>query len=319
MKKTIELIVPCLNEEACIEPFYRAIKELFQTELRDYDFIISYIDDGSRDRTLDEMKRIASIEEPGRIRYSSFSRNFGKEAALYLGLSQSTGDYVVPIDADLQHPPALLPEMVRGIEEEGYDCVAARRVSHKGEKSIRSAGSYVFYTLLNAITSVHMEPGTTDYQMMTRMVVDAIVSLEERERFTKGIYSWIGFKTKWIEYENVKREAGESKWSVHGLFRYAINGFFAFAVRPLRIIIYLGMIITLFAVIYGIRVFANAISHPESAGNGFTTIIVLIIFFGGLLTMLIGMVGEYMARIYNEVKHRPIYIVRESNVRDEDE
>lgn len=313
MKKTIEIIVPCYNEEKCIRLFYDAIKKVFDEKIPNYQYCIFFIDDGSSDQTLSEIKKVVELEPAGVIKYTSFSRNFGKESALYVGFDQSTADLVVPMDVDLQHPPALLPEMVAAIEE-GYDCAAARRISRKGESPIRSAFSSGFYHVINAVTSVDMKPGSTDYRLMTRMVVDAIVSMGERERFTKGIYSWVGFKTKWIEYENVERVVGTTKWSFRGLLHYAVNGYFAFATRPLRLVLYFGMLIVLIAVIWAIFYGISILKNPNSVRNGVTTVLMVVTFFGGINTMLLGLIGEYLARIYIEVKKRPIYLVSESNV-----
>lgn len=316
MKKTIEIIVPCYNEEKCIRLFYDAIKKVFEEEIPNYQYSIFFIDDGSSDKTLDEIKKVVELEPIGVIKYTSFSRNFGKESALYVGFAQSTGELVVPMDVDLQHPPILLPEMVKAIEE-GYDCAAARRVSRKGETPIRSFFSSGFYHVINAVTSVDMKPGSTDYRLMTRMVVDAIVSMGERERFTKGIYSWVGFKTKWIEYENVERTVGTTKWSFRGLLHYALSGYFAFATRPLRMVLYFGMMVVFVAVIWACIHGINVLMNPNSVRNGVTTVLMVVTFFGGINTMLLGLIGEYLARIYMEVKKRPIYLVRESNVIDD--
>lgn len=313
--KTIEIIVPCYNEEKCIRLFYDAIKKVFDEKIPNYRYSIFFIDDGSLDQTLNEIKKVAELEKPGVIKYISFSRNFGKESALYVGFEQSTGDLIVPMDADLQHPPALLPQMVEAIED-GFDCAAARRISRKGESPIRSMFSSGFYHVINAVTSVDMKPGSTDYRLMTRMVVDAIVSMGERERFTKGIYSWVGFKTKWIEYENVERTVGTTKWSFRGLMHYAISGFFAFATRPLRLVLYMGMLIVFIAIVWAVCFGVGVLKNPNSVRNGYTTVLMVVTFFGGVTTMLLGLIGEYLARIYMEVKKRPIYIVKEDNIHE---
>lgn len=314
--KTIELIVPCYNEEKCIELFYNRIKEVF-SEMPGYSFIITYIDDGSKDCTIDEIKKVVAIAESGRVQYISLSRNFGKESAIYAGLSKSTGDYVALLDADLQHPPELLKEMIKAIEEEGYDCASARRVSRKGEPFIRSMFSKAFYHIINHITTIDLVPGSTDYRLMKRNVAEAIISMTERERFTKGIYAWAGFKNKWIEYENVERVAGSTTWNFWGLVRYAYSGFLAFATTPLRGVIYLGMLIVLASVIFAIYIYIGALRTPNSERTGYTTIILLILFLGGVIITILGMIGEYMARIYMEVKGRPIYFTRETNIRQE--
>ncbi len=309
--KKIELVVPCYNEEKCIYLFYEKIKKIFN-ELKEYDFIITYIDDGSWDHTMDEIKKIIKIDNQQRIQYISFSRNFGKEAAIYAGLSKSTGDYVAVLDADLQHPPELIVPMIKAIEEEGYDCASARRVSRKGEPLFRSALSRGFYYVINKITVIDLVPGSTDYRLMKRSVVEAIVSMNEHERFTKGIYAWVGFKNKWIEYENVERVAGNTKWSIRSLFRYAYSGFLSFATTPLRGIIYLGMIIVLLSVIFAIKIYFNALNTPDSQRTGYASLMILILFLGGVIITILGMIGEYLARIFMEVKNRPIYFARES-------
>lgn len=311
--KTIELIVPCYNEEKCVALFYNKIKEVF-SEILGYDFIITYIDDGSKDHTLKEIKKIALEDDSRRVQYISLSRNFGKESAIYAGLSKCTGDYVALLDADLQHPPELLKEMLVAIEEEGYDCASARRVSRKGEPFIRSMFSKAFYHVINHITVLDLVPGSTDYRLMKRNVVEAIVAMTERERFTKGIYSWVGFKNKWIEYENVERVAGNTTWNFFGLMRYAYSGFLAFATTPLRGVIYFGMIIVLIAVYFAIKIYLDALKTPGAQRNGYASIMILMLFLGGVIITILGMIGEYMARIYMEVKNRPIYFVRETNI-----
>ncbi len=309
--KKIDIVVPCYNEEACIRPLYEAVDKVFQG-IPDYSYRILYVNDGSRDKTLEKLREIHG-EHPETADYISFSRNFGKEGAIYAGLSKSDGDLVVLMDADLQHPPELIPEMIKGIGE-GYDCVGARRVDRNGEPPVRSAFSRLFYKIINKMTGMHLVQGGSDYRMMTRQMVDAMLQLQERERFTKGIMSWVGFETKWIEYQNVERIAGESKWSFFGLAKYAINGFIAFATAPLRAVIWLGSLITLGAFIYAIVTFISALKNGGER-IGYTTIIILILFMGGVLITLIGVVGEYIARLYNEMKMRPIFIEKESSLK----
>ena len=314
--KTIELIVPCYNEEKCVALFYDAIVEVFKA-LHEYRFVITFVDDGSRDNTLYEIKRVAEAADKGSVQYISLSRNFGKESAIYAGLSKSRGDYVALIDADLQHPPELLINMLNAIEKEGYDRATARRVSRKGEPLIRSAFSKAFYHIINHVTVIDLISGSTDYCLMKRNVVESIVSMGERERFTKGIYAWVGFKNKWIEYENVERAAGKTKWNIRGLFHYAYSGFVAFATTPLRGIIYLGIVITIVAFIYAFKIGLAAYRNPMTPRNGYTTIMITLLFLGGVIITTLGMIGEYLARIYMEVKNRPIYIERETNIEDE--
>lgn len=310
--KKIELIVPCYNEEKCVVLFYERIKQVF-SELAGFDFLITYVDDGSKDNTLKEIKKVIEDLDKERVQYIALSRNFGKESAIYAGLSKSTGDYVALLDADLQHPPELLKEMVVAIEEEGYDCASARRVSRKGEPVFRSLLSKTFYHVINHVTVMDLVPGSTDYRLMKRTVVDAIVSMSERERFTKGIYSWVGFKNKWIEYENVERAAGATKWSMAGLFKYALSGFVAFATTPLRGVIYFGMIIVILSFVFAIKIFIGA-SSVSAERTGYASIMILMLFLGGVIITILGVIGEYLARIFMEVKNRPIYFAREMHM-----
>lgn len=309
--KTIEMIVPCYNEEQCIEPFAEAIEKLFSSELSGYEYLITYINDGSLDSSLEKMKRLSVRNS--KIQYISLSRNFGKEAAMAAGLENATGDYIVCIDADLQHPPTLIPQMLEAVEKEGYDCATARRVSRKGEGKIKSFLSWGFYYVFNKVTSIKLAPGQTDFRLMKLKVAKAIMTLDERDRFTKGIYSWVGFNNKWIEYKNVERVNGDSKWNIKSLLRYSYHSFLSFATTPLRGVIWLGMIIVLADLFLAIKTYINAINHPETLGSGFTTIILMIMFFGGVIITILGMIGEYLARIYLEVKKRPIYIISEKN------
>lgn len=317
MIKTIEIVVPCYNEEECVFLFYDKVKDVFEGMLSQYAFKILFVDDGSKDKTLEKVKELADSVENDTVQYLSFSRNFGKESAIYVGLAHSTGDYVVVMDADLQHPPELIPKMLKAIEEDGYDSCAAQRTNRKGEPIVKSIFSKAFYHIMNRMTVIDLVPGSTDYRMMTRQMADAVVSLGERERFTKGIYAWVGFKTKWIPYENVARAAGKSKWSFSGLFNYAGNGIIAFATTPLRSVIWMGMIIVFIAAIYAVYTATNVLMYPELS-TGRATIILIMLFLGGVIITILGMIGEYLARIYMEVKQRPIYIVKESNLKKEE-
>lgn len=312
--KTIELIVPCYNEEKCISKFYDRVREVF-SDMPECTFIITFVDDGSKDHTMHEIKKVVERADVGKVQYISLSRNFGKESAMYAGLSKSVGEYVAVLDADLQHPPELLKEMLDAIENEGYDCASARRVSRKGEPMIKSTLSRAFYHVINHVTVIDLVPGSTDYRLMKRKVVNAIVAMSESERFTKGIYAWVGFKNKWIEYKNVERAAGMTKWNVRGLFRYAYSGFLAFATTPLRAVIYFGMFIVFASVLGAIHVFRAALRTPNER-TGYASIIILMLFLGGVIITILGMIGEYLARIYMEVKRRPIYFERESNIDD---
>lgn len=309
--RTLDIVVPCYNEAECVELFYEdMVKTLSQVP--DLKYSIIYVNDGSKDNTLGCLKKLAEEHGNDKVKYVSFSRNFGKESAIFAGLSYSTADYVVLMDADLQHPSSLLPEMIEALEE-GYDCCGARRVTREGEPVLRSFLSRTFYKVINKVTSMELVQGGSDFRMMKRCVVDAMLMMEERERFTKGIMSWVGFSTKWIEYENVERAAGETKWSMSGLVAYALSGFMAFATAPLRLAVYLGLTIDVITVI-GTIWFAIATLNSDMPRTGYGTIVCLIAFFGGTIILLLGIIGEYMARIYNEVKKRPIFLVKDTNV-----
>lgn len=308
----INIIVPCFNEEQCIKLFFESINKTFE-QINGYDYSLLFVNDGSKDSTLSEIKDLVKQEGATKIHYISFSRNFGKEAAIYAGLSHCEGDLVVLMDADLQHPPELIPEMIKAIEEEKYDSCAARRVNRKGEPIIRSFFSRTFYRVINRMTVIDLVQGSTDYRMMTRKMADAVVSLSENERFTKGIYAWVGFNTKWISYENRERAAGKTKWSFMNLFNYASNGIIAFATTPLRGAIWIGMITVVISIIYAIFTAIQVLAHPENS-TGRATILLVVIFLGGVIITLLGIIGEYLARIYMEVKKRPIYIEKESNL-----
>lgn len=318
MKKTIELIVPCYNEENCIQAFYNSVKEVFK-KLYKYDFIITFVDDGSKDNTLNLIKEVVSTATKGKVQYIALSRNFGKESAIYAGLSKSTGDLVALMDADLQHPPELLIKMLYAIENEGYDRATACRISRTGEPVIRSLFSRAFYHIINHVTVIDLVPGSTDYCLMKRSVVEAILSVTERERFTKGIYAWVGYKNKWIEYENVERVAGKTKWNFIGLLRYAYSGFIAFATTPLRGVVYLGVLITIAAFIYAANIWISTMQNPYAPRTGYASIMIIMLFLGGVIITTLGMIGEYLARIYMEVKNRPIYFERETNIKTTDD
>ena len=311
--KNIDIIVPCYNEEDSIQPFYDEIKKTFDAIPTVSSFRVIFIDDGSTDRTVSVIKGLEEEYGAEKISYISFARNFGKEAALYAGFQNSTADYVIVMDADLQHPPALIPEMIRKMDEEDLDCVGARRVSRKGEGVIKSIFSSGFYYVINWLTGMNLVPGMTDYRIMKKMVVDALVSMQERERFIKGLYSWVGFRTAWIDYENVERVHGKSKWSLKNLWNYAKSGFIAFAVTPLRGVVYLGMLVVFVSFIYGINLYRMSVIGIRPWKDT-TTIILLLLFIGGVIITVLGLIGEYIARIYMETKQRPIYIKRDSNI-----
>ena len=309
----ITVVVPCYNEEAALGAFYREITAVAK-EMSEVDFEFLFINDGSKDRTLETIKRFAQQDE--RVKYVSFSRNFGKEAGIFAGLESASGDYVVVMDADLQDPPALLPEMYRYIKEEGYDCVGSRRVDRKGEPPIRSFFARKFYRLINRISDANVVDGARDFQMMNRDVVQAILSMKEYNRFSKGIFGWIGFRKKWLEYENIARVAGETKWSFWKLFLYAMEGIVAFSTAPLVIssVVGLGCCILAFVMIFVIIFRTLCFGDPTA---GWPSLVCIILLLSGIQMLGIGILGQYLAKTYLETKRRPIYLVRESNVKKE--
>lgn len=307
--KTIDLVVPCYNEEDVLHMFFEETNKVIAT-IPDYEFRYIFIDDGSRDKTLPILMELA--EKSDNVKYVSFSKNFGKEAGIYAGLKYSEGDYVIVMDADLQHPPAMFPAMIAGIEE-GYDCCAAMRSTRKGESKIRSAFSRTFYKLSNKMTDVELQQGAVDYRIMTRQMVNSVLDLSERQRFSKGIFAWVGYKTKWIPYENVERPVGESKWSFWGLFKYAIDGITGFSVAPLRMVTFMGALISFGAFIYIlVTIIKTAITGIDVPG--YVTTLSAVLFMGGILELSIGILGEYIAHIYMEVKERPIFILQNTNI-----
>ncbi|MBP3273408.1 MAG: glycosyltransferase family 2 protein [Butyrivibrio sp.] len=307
----LSVIVPCLNEQENISDFYHEVlknEEFFKGHGVDFEFI--FVDDGSSDGTVANVKELIAGDE--RVHLISFSRNFGKEAAMYAGLSISKGDYVAIMDCDLQDPPALLPEMFRAITEEGYDSVATRRVNRKGEPPIRSFFARQFYKLINKITKTEIVDGARDYRLMTRKFVDAILSMKEYNRFSKGIFGWVGFKNKWLEFENIERKKGETKWSFWKLFAYAIDGIMAFSTAPLAIASFLGIFFCIVAFIFIILIIIrqNTVGDPHNL-VGWASMACIILFVSGVQLFCVGVVGQYLSKAYLEVKRRPLYIVKE--------
>ena len=283
-----------------------------QKTLVGINYEVLFINDGSQDSTLEKLRGLS--DSYSNVKYISFSRNFGKESAIYAGLTMATGDLVGLMDADLQHPPNLLPKMIEAIKE-GYDVAAAKRVSKKGEPIINSLGSKLFYKMFNSISSIKLVPGATDYRVMTRQVTDAVMRLNEYNRFSKGLFQWVGFETKWIEYENIQRVAGESTWSVGDLTRYSIQAIVAFTTLPLSISIVLGFIISALAFIYLLFIIVKYILYSDPV-QGFATTMCVILFLGGMQMILIGILGKYLENTYNETKNRPIFIIKETNIDD---
>jgi len=306
--KTLTVICPCYNEKDNVEPFYQEVlknEEFFSGKGVELKFL--FVDDGSHDGTLDEIKKLSSADK--RVHYLSFSRNFGKEAAMYAGLEHAGSEFVVIMDVDLQDPPHLLPEMFSYLEE-GYDSVSTRRVNRKGEPPIRSFFARMFYGIMKKISRTEIVDGARDYRLMTRQVADAILSMGEYNRFTKGIYGWVGFKTKWLEYENVERAKGETKWSFWKLLLYSIEGITAFSTAPLSIAAFVGALFCLlaFAMIIFIIVRKLIFDDPVS---GWPSLVCIILMTSGVQFFCTGILGQYLAKTYLEVKRRPIYLIRE--------
>ena len=304
----LSVIVPCYNEEESVADFYAELmkNEAFFRE-KELEVEILYIDDGSRDNTAAEVKKLREADQ--RVRLISFSRNFGKEAGMYAGLEKSRGDYVVMMDVDLQDPPSLLPEMYSYIEQ-GYDSVATRRVSRKGEPPIRSLFARMFYRLMKHISRTEIMDGARDYRLMTRQMVDAILQMQEYNRFTKGIYGWVGFRTKWLEYENVERAKGETKWNFWKLLIYSLEGITAFSTVPLSIASVMGVLFCILALILIVFIVVRTSIFGDPV-SGWPSLVCIISLISGVQLFCMGIIGQYLAKTYLEVKRRPIYILRE--------
>lgn len=303
----ISIIVPCFNEEEVLGIFYNKITEVSAEIDADFEFI--FVDDGSKDKTLDILREFSQKDE--RVRYVSFSRNFGKEAAMYAGLKESTGDYVAIMDADLQDPPELLSEMYEILLTKEYDCVASKRQTRKGEPVIRSFLSRLFYKIINAMSKTEIVNGARDYRLMTRRMVDSILQVTEYNRFSKGIFSWVGFKTKWIAYDNVERAAGKTKWNFWKLFVYSIDGITAFSTVPLLISTLAGILFCFLAFIMIVVIIIKTCIYGDPV-SGWPSMICVILFVGGVQLFCLGIMGQYMSKEYMEIKNRPIYIVKET-------
>ena len=311
----ISVIVPCYNEEEAIPFFYKEMDRVSKL-MNEFDFEFIFVDDGSKDSTLEIAKKLA--QQDGRVKYISFSRNFGKEAAIYAGFDLSNGDYCVLMDADLQDPPALLPEMMNAIQNEGYDSAATRRVTRKGEPPIRSFFARQFYKIINQISDADIVDGARDYRLMTRKMVDTILDMKEYNRFSKGIFGWIGYDTKWIEFENVERVAGETKWSFWKLFKYSLEGITAFSVVPLQIASIFGIIFSLIAFIMIVVIIIRTLVFGDPV-SGWPSLVCIIMLIGGIQLLSIGILGQYLSKTYLETKRRPIYIEKETNIGVQDE
>ena len=303
----LSIIVPCYNEEETVEIFYQETQKVIKQLQCDYEFI--FVNDGSKDKTLQKLRFLS--QKDANVRYLSFSRNFGKESALFAGLKAATGDLITVMDADLQDPPELLPEMVKAIFDEGYDCVGTRRTTRDGEPVIRSFFARMFYRIVNRIGEVEMVDGARDFRLMTRQMVDSILELSEYNRFSKGLFSWVGYKTKYLTFENRERVAGQTSWSFWSLFKYSIDGIINFSEAPLNIASFIGAISCVGAVVAMIVVIIKTLIFKDPT-TGWPSLVSIILFMGGLQLLCLGIIGKYIAKIFLETKKRPHYIVKET-------
>ncbi len=303
----LSIVVPCYNEENVIETFYNKLMEITEKISDNYDYEVIFVDDGSKDETFSKMKNLR--EKNDKIKIISFSKNFGKEAGIHAGLSNSTGELTVVMDADLQHPPEIILEMLKYIEE-GYDTVATRRKNRKGEPVFKSFCARMFYKLINNFMEVKLEEGAQDFRMMKRNVVDAILSLDEYNRFSKGIFNWVGFKCKYIEIDNVKRVAGKTKWSFSSLWKYAMEGITSFTTAPLKIAIFIGIFVFIVSTIFAFTIIVQTLIMGKDV-PGYASTIVSVLFMGAIQLLCIGILSEYISKMYMEIKNRPKYIIRD--------
>ena len=309
MPERISLVVPCYNEEASLPYFWKEVSAVMD-RMAYLDFEVIFVNDGSRERMLEVLRQMA--RQDSRVKYLSFSRNFGKEAAMYAGLKNARGDYAAVLDADLQDPPALLEEMYHAVTQEGYDSAATRRVTRKGEPPVRSFFARMFYRLINRMADVEIVDGARDFRLMNRKFLDALLELREYNRFSKGLFGWVGFQTKWIEFENVERVAGETKWSFWKLFRYSIEGIVAFTTAPLTAASVMGFLMCMLALCSTVFIVVRKLLFGDPV-SGWASTASIITFIGGIQLFFMGVFGQYLAKAYTEIKNRPIYIVAESN------
>lgn len=314
MKDLISVVVPCYNESEALPKFMEVLNGII-ARMNYVDFQVVLVNDGSRDNTLEVMKKISADESV--VKYVSFSRNFGKEAAMYAGLAHADGDYVAIMDADLQDPPEFLEEMYKAVTEEGYDCAAARRVTRKGEPPIRSFFARMFYKLMAKMSTTEVVDGARDFRLMNRKFVDALLNCHEYNRFSKGMFGWVGFKTKWIAYENVERVAGQTKWNFWSLFKYSIEGIVAFSTTPLVFASFIGILFCLIAFIAVLFIVIRKFAFGDPVA-GWASMTCIITFLGGLQLFFMGVFGQYLAKTYLEVKDRPIYIVSETDMEEKE-
>ncbi len=309
--KKISIIVPCFNEEESVPLFYSEVTSVLKGLHTDYEII--FIDDGSEDKTFQTIKKIS--EKDKHVLYLSFSRNFGKESAMLAGFCNCHGDYITVMDADLQDPPSLLPEMIGYLDSGEYDSAAARRVTRKGEPPIRSWFARMFYKLINRFSDADIMDGARDYRLMKREMVEAVIAMSEYNRFSKGIFGWVGFRTKWLPYENVERAAGETKWGFWKLFRYALDGIINFSQAPLNIASWMGTIMTIVSFIAIVFIVIRKLLFGDPVA-GWASTICIIVFIGGIQLMILGIIGKYLSKTYLEVKNRPHFIISEANFTD---
>ena len=316
----ITVVVPCYNEEESLPIFYEEMERVRKQDFnnleneQEIEFEYIFVDDGSKDGTLNEMKQLS--QKDSKVRYISFSRNFGKEAAILAGLDASTGDLVTLMDVDLQDPPSLLRKMYNIIKKEGYDCVATRRKNRKGEPPVRSFFARMFYKIINKMSDVEMVDGARDYRLMSRKVVESIISMREYNRYSKGLFTFVGFKTKWISYENIERVAGKTKWSFWKLFKYALEGITAFSTAPLIFSSIIGLLFCLVAFLLIILIIVRTLVFGDPT-SGWPSMVCIIFFVSGVQLFSLGIIGQYMSKSYLEIKHRPIYIIRETEKDEE--
>lgn len=316
----ITVVVPCYNEEESLPIFYEEMERVRKQDFnnseneQEIEFEYIFVDDGSKDGTLNEMKQLS--QKDSKVRYISFSRNFGKEAAILAGLDASTGDLVTLMDVDLQDPPSLLRKMYDIIKKEGYDCVATRRKNRKGEPPVRSFFARMFYKIINKMSDVEMVDGARDYRLMSRKVVNSIISMREYNRYSKGLFTFVGFKTKWISYENIERVAGKTKWSFWKLFKYALEGITAFSTAPLIFSSIIGLLFCLVAFLLIILIIVRTLVFGDPT-SGWPSMVCIIFFVSGVQLFSLGIIGQYMSKSYLEIKHRPIYIIRETEKDEE--
>ena len=315
MAKLISIIVPCYNEQEALPIFYNEMCKVASSMMVKFpvEFEFLFIDDGSKDRTLSMIKDLSSKDS--RVKYISFSRNFRKEAAIYAGFENASGDYVAMMDADLQDPPALLSDMYEILQDGEYDCVGTRRMNRKGEPPVRSFFARCFYRLINKISRTEIVDGARDFRLMTRQMADSVLEMKEYNRFSKGIFGWVGFRTKWLEYENVERVAGNTKWSFWKLFLYSLDGIIAFSTAPLSIASVFGMLFIVAAFILIMIIIIKTLLFGDPVA-GYPSMMCVLFFIGGLQLFSIGILGQYLSKTYLETKHRPIYIIRETNLKE---